>query len=243
MTVAVIGTGFIGGTLGRAFARAGLPTVFGSRTPDTETAAQDSGATTAPVADAVAKADTVVLAVPATAVEDLLITHGAQLAGKLVVDAANNIGGPVAHHADLVARHAPKARYARAFNTLGGENLADPGFGGARADMFYSAPETTVPTWTRSSKRWACGRCISGRTNRTWSTGCCACGSPSPSGKVMGGTSRSTPSPDRRSAGSRRRPEDPPALRAHGRWGFGVRCLAVFCFAVYCLGVGATGWS
>ncbi|MEV6210437.1 NAD(P)-binding domain-containing protein [Kitasatospora sp. NPDC051914] len=142
MNVAVIGTGFIGGTLGRAFARAGHPTVLGSRTPETDAAAQDSGAATTTVADAVAHADTVVLAVPTTAVEELLTAHGDALAGKLVVDAANNITGPVAHHADLVARHAPKARYARAFNTLGGENLADPDFNGTPADMFYSAPES-----------------------------------------------------------------------------------------------------
>ncbi|GAA2746447.1 NADPH-dependent F420 reductase [Kitasatospora cinereorecta] len=145
-TVAVIGTGFIGGTLGRAFARAGHPTVLGSRTPDTDTAAQDSGARTTGVADAIAQADTVVLAVPATALEDLLTTHGKALAGKLVVDAANTIPGPVAHHADLIARHAPEARYARAFNTLGGENLAEPDFHGTPADMYYSAPEADRPT-------------------------------------------------------------------------------------------------
>ncbi|MFE0464713.1 NADPH-dependent F420 reductase [Kitasatospora sp. NPDC058965] len=141
MSTAVIGTGFIGGTLGRAFARAGHPTVFGSRTPDTDTTAQDSGAGTAGIADAIAQADTVVLAVPAAAVEDLLKAHGHALAGKLVVDAANNITGPVAHHADLVALHAPGARYARAFNTLGGENFAEPDFDGTAADLFYSAPE------------------------------------------------------------------------------------------------------
>jgi 8-hydroxy-5-deazaflavin:NADPH oxidoreductase len=146
VTVAVIGTGFIGGALGRAFARAGHPTVFGSRAPETDTAVGDSGATMATVADAIAQSDTIVLAVPAAAVDDLLATHGDALAGKLVVDAANNITGTVAHHADLVARHAPKARYARAFNTLGGENLADPDFHGTPADMFYSAPASDRAT-------------------------------------------------------------------------------------------------
>jgi len=140
VTIAIIGTGFIGGTLGRAFARAGHPTVFGSRTPETDTAARNCGATTATVADAIAQADTVVLAIPAAAVGELLATHGDALADKLVIDAANNVGGPVAHHAEHIARLAPKARYARAFNTLGGENLADPQFDGIPADMFYSAP-------------------------------------------------------------------------------------------------------
>ena len=140
MTIAVIGAGFIGGTLGRAFARAGLPTVFGSRHPGDDEVARDSGARTAGIADAIAEADTVLLALPAGAVADLLRTHGAALDGKLVIDAANSMGGPVAHHAGLVASHAPGARYARAFNTLGGENFADPDFDGVRADLFYSAP-------------------------------------------------------------------------------------------------------
>ena len=133
MTIAVIGTGFIGDTLGHAFARAGHETIFGTRRPTGEP-------DTTTIADAIAKADVVLLAVPAAAMAELLGTHGAALAGKLVIDAANNVGAPVAHHADLVARHAPGARYARAFNTLGGENFADPDFGGIPADLFYSAP-------------------------------------------------------------------------------------------------------
>lgn len=139
MTIAVIGTGFIGGTVGRAFARAGHATVFGSRRPG-DTVAADSGASTASIADAIGRGDTVLLALPASAVEDVLRDHGDALAGKLVIDAANNVGKPVAHHAELVARYAPGARYARAFNTLGGENFADPDFAGTPADLFYSAP-------------------------------------------------------------------------------------------------------
>lgn len=141
MTIAVIGAGFIGGTLGRAFARAGHPTVFGTRNPDDHGVAGDTDAGTATVGDAIAEADTVLLALPGRAVEDLLRTHGDALAGKLVIDAANSMGGgPTAHHADLVARYAPTARYARAFNTVGGENFANPVFDGVRADLFYSAP-------------------------------------------------------------------------------------------------------
>ena len=126
MTTAVIGTGNIGGTLGRAFARGGIPTVFGSRHP--------SGS----IADALSQADVVLLALPAGAVEDFLRTHGPALDGKLVIDAANNIGGAVANHAQLVASLAPGARYARAFNTLGWENFENPAFDGVPADLFYS---------------------------------------------------------------------------------------------------------
>jgi predicted dinucleotide-binding enzyme len=145
MTTAVIGTGFIGGTLGRAFAAAGIPTVFGSRRPEDTSMAGDSGATVSTVEDAVAGARTVVLALPSGAVEDFLRTHSEVLAGQLIVDATNKVGAAVAHHADAVATLAPKARYARAFNTLGGESFADPDFAGTRADLFYSSTEQDRP--------------------------------------------------------------------------------------------------
>ncbi len=131
MTTAVIGSGKIGGTLGRAFARRGIPTVFGSRHPSGDLVS---------IPDALAQADVVLLALPAGAVEDFLRTHGPALAGKLVIDAANNVGAPVAHHARLVAELAPEARYARAFNSLGWENFENPDFDGVPADLFYSGP-------------------------------------------------------------------------------------------------------
>src|SRR5689334_16306269 len=141
MTTAVIGTGNIGGTLGRAFARGGIPTVFGSRHPS-----GSAGGDVLPVGDALAQADVVLLALPAGAVEDFLRSYGSALAGKLVIDAANNVGAPVANHAALVASLAPEARYARAFNTLGWENFENPTFDGVPADLFYSGPESDRET-------------------------------------------------------------------------------------------------
>jgi len=55
----------------------------------------------------------------------------------LVIDATNQMGADVAN---ARASLPPSVRYARAFNTLGGENMADPVFDGQRADMFFSAP-------------------------------------------------------------------------------------------------------
>jgi 8-hydroxy-5-deazaflavin:NADPH oxidoreductase len=139
--VAVIGTGRIGGTLGRAFARAGHQVTFGTRGPADGTAAVDSGATEAAIPDALAGADIVVLTVPGPAVSGLVTDHAGALAGKLIIDATNKIGGggPANSHRDVAG--VPGARYARAFNSLGVENLADPHFGTETADMIYSAPE------------------------------------------------------------------------------------------------------
>jgi hypothetical protein len=139
--VAVIGTGRIGGTIGRAFARAGNHVTFGTRTPAGGSAAGNSGAHEDTVAGALAGADIVVLAVPGPSVAALVAEHAATLAGKLIIDAANKIGGdgPANSHAEIAAL--PGARYARAFNSLGAENFADPVFGAETADLIYSAPE------------------------------------------------------------------------------------------------------
>jgi predicted dinucleotide-binding enzyme len=143
MDVAVIGTGFIGGTLGRALARAGEHVVFGSRHPETDDMKAQADVTVTSVPEALGAADVVILAVPGQAVGELVAQHATALSGKLVVDATNQMGRPVANcRAELPA----DVRYARAFNTLGGENFAEPVFADGPADLFFSAPEADRET-------------------------------------------------------------------------------------------------
>jgi 8-hydroxy-5-deazaflavin:NADPH oxidoreductase len=141
MRIAVIGTGNIGGTLGRAFARAGHDVQFGSRSPGDDAVARDTGARVADVAAALDGADVVALALPGPAVDGLVDQHAEALAGTLVLDCANRVGGsgPANSH-DTLTSKVPGVRYARVFNSLGVENLADPRFGDGPADMFFSAP-------------------------------------------------------------------------------------------------------
>jgi len=147
--IGVIGTGNIGGTLGTALARAGHQVTLGSRHPRDAGAADGSadatdGASSAgdvrvvDVAAALEGAEVVMLALPAGAVDGFLAEHAAALADKLIIDATNRIGAPVANAAEQIAAAVPNARYARAFNTLGWENFADPVFDGVPADLFFS---------------------------------------------------------------------------------------------------------
>jgi predicted dinucleotide-binding enzyme len=136
--IAVIGTGFIGGILGRALARAGHRVTFGSRHPGDESVAAGTPATVTTVADALAPAEVVILALPGAAVAELTSAHRDVLDSKLVIDATNQMGQPVANSRAALPSD---VRYARAFNTLGGENIADPHFADGPADMFFSAPE------------------------------------------------------------------------------------------------------
>jgi 8-hydroxy-5-deazaflavin:NADPH oxidoreductase len=149
LTIAVVGTGNIGGTLARAWAAAGHRVVLASRHP--EQAAEGSGdVRVVPTAEALGGADVVVMAIPGGAVPGFVAEHADALAGPLVVDAANSIGGdgPIHHH-DVILAAVPGVRYARAFNSLGWENFADPRFGDTQADLFFSSSEADRPVLER----------------------------------------------------------------------------------------------
>ena len=143
MKIGVIGTGFIGGILGRSLAQAGHTVIFGSRRPDDDDVANGSSATVSSIANALAASDVIILAVPGSAVAALAAGNEDAFTGRLVIDATNRMGEPTANsRADL-----PQGvRYARAFNTLGGENMEDPIFDDGPADMFFSAPESDRQT-------------------------------------------------------------------------------------------------
>jgi len=134
--ITIIGTGFIGTTLGRALALAGHHVTFGSRHPADDDVAVPY-ATVVALGDALSRADVIILAVPGAAVADIAASFESDLAGKLVIDATNRMGEAVSNARAMLPS---SVRYARAFNTLGGENMADPVFAEGRADMFFSAP-------------------------------------------------------------------------------------------------------
>lgn len=122
-----MGTGNIGRTIGGAWERAGHQVAYASRSPEPPQVG---------IAEAIAAAEVVLLAVPGAAVEPLLAEHGAALAGKLVFDATNRVGADRLHDAGAFACHAPDARVARAFNSVGWEAMADP----RGTDMFWCGP-------------------------------------------------------------------------------------------------------
>ena len=140
--IAIIGTGKIGGTLGRAFARTGLEVVFGSRNPAGSMAAGDTPARAVTVGEAVAAGDVVLLAQPAQEVVAFLRANAPALDNKLIVDATNNFPGPVLHCAVAVAEHAPGARYARAFSSQTWETYEEPTWAGTPGDLVFTSEET-----------------------------------------------------------------------------------------------------
>ena len=90
---------------------------------------------------ALADADVVLLAVTWSAVPEVVRANADALAGKIIVDATNNFGGPVVNNVQAIAGAVPTAIIFRAFNSLGWEVFAQPQFGETQVDMFYCGPE------------------------------------------------------------------------------------------------------
>jgi predicted dinucleotide-binding enzyme len=138
MQIGIIGAGNIGGTLGRAWAAADHQIVYGVRHPaDPKFDDLRGSGTVGTVAEAVAGAEVVLLALPGKAVADVAAEHAAALAGKIIIDAANVVQGPVLNNLALLAERVPTAKLVRAFSTLGWENFADPQIGGVQVDLFF----------------------------------------------------------------------------------------------------------
>jgi len=138
-TVALIGTGNVGAALGQRLALRGHQIVYGSRDP----AAADvrelvrttgHGAVAVSPAEAAARSDIIVLAVPWSAAEDVVRALG-ELTGKIIVDPTNPrvmasdgfADYPIEDsNAERIARLAPGAHVVKAFSTLGAETMLDP---------------------------------------------------------------------------------------------------------------------
>src|ERR1700730_15298314 len=130
LKIAVLGAGNIGGTLGRKWSAAGHQVAFGVSHPNgprsraLRTELGDS-VKIGTVADALEAGEVIVMALPGGAMEATIITNAAQLDGRIIIDAANRMGGGTMNSLATFQAHTPRAQVYRAFNTLGWENFAD----------------------------------------------------------------------------------------------------------------------
>lgn len=136
--IGVIGSGKIGGTVGRLWIKDGHPVLFSSRHPAELTAlVKEAGplAKAGTVAEAIAFGDALLLAIPYGAYPTFGKEYGAALKGKIVLDAGN--AGAARDGAEIAAEvekngigvtsqeYLPGARIVRAFNTLNFRILED----------------------------------------------------------------------------------------------------------------------
>jgi predicted dinucleotide-binding enzyme len=151
--IGVIGSGPVGQVLAGGFVQHGFETMIGSREPgkvgDWATKA-GALAKTGTVQDAARFGDIIVLAVKGTAADAAVRQAGAQaLAGKVVIDATNPIadappaGGVISFFTSLdgslmerLQKAAPKARFVKAFNSVGNALMINPKLKGGPPTMF-----------------------------------------------------------------------------------------------------------
>ncbi|MBV9204814.1 MAG: DNA-3-methyladenine glycosylase I [Actinobacteria bacterium] len=95
------------------------------------------------MADAVAAAETVLVAVPGSAVVDVLTAAGG-VDGKVIIDAANMMGKDRLSLSQLAGSF-PRARWVRAFNTLQARVLAEENHRQPRWVLFLSGDERAKP--------------------------------------------------------------------------------------------------
>jgi predicted dinucleotide-binding enzyme len=127
MRIAIIGAGNVGGGLGKAFSEVGHEVVFGVRDPDstkTLTSLADiPAATAASPSEAVDGAEVTVFAIRPVAIH-ATIEDLPPLDDRIVIDAMNRFDGdPLRSTIQDLAGALPGAKLAKAFNTIGFENL------------------------------------------------------------------------------------------------------------------------
>lgn len=139
-TIAVIGTGHVGSALGPRFAEIGYTVVYGSRTPEREdvqalVAATSNNASATTPSKAAQMANIVLLAVPWSVAEDVLISLG-DLTGKIIIDPVNprviTEEGLADYptfisNAERLQALAPRSSVVKAFSTFSADTMADPG--------------------------------------------------------------------------------------------------------------------
>ncbi len=83
----------------------------------------------------------VVFAIPGVVMAETASALGADLDGKLLIDATNNVGAETINSQAAIRAAAPGVSYFRAFNTLGWELFDRPTVGGVQADLFFCGPD------------------------------------------------------------------------------------------------------
>jgi predicted dinucleotide-binding enzyme/3-methyladenine DNA glycosylase Tag len=146
MKIAVLGAGRVGSTIGRLWHAAGHDVTFTARhatRPRALAAELGQRAHAASVADAVAAAEVVLVAVPGPVVTDALQAAG-PLDGRVMIDAANSFGQQRVTLRSL-ADAFPRARWVRAFNSLSVSIMADDNHREPPWVMFLSGDEEAKP--------------------------------------------------------------------------------------------------
>lgn len=153
MKIGIIGSGAVGKTLSGGFIKHGHEVMAGSRTPEKIASWKkeiSSKLKTGTFKDTAAFGEIIILATKGLAAAEAMKLAGSEnLAGKIVIDTTNPIAdappvnGVIKFFTSLdsslmeqLQAKFPKARFVKAFNSVGNARMVDPDFGGVKPTMF-----------------------------------------------------------------------------------------------------------
>jgi NADPH-dependent F420 reductase len=156
MTIGVIGSGNVGGTLGTRWAAKGHQVIFGSRDPQADdmkklVAAAGKNARAGTLQEAAKSAEVLLLAMPWPAAKDVVASLG-DISGKVLIDAINPLEpdlsaltlGTTTSAGEQVAGWARGAKVVKAFNTIGSNVMENTSFGADRPALFYCGDDAAA---------------------------------------------------------------------------------------------------
>ncbi|MBS3110021.1 NAD(P)-binding domain-containing protein [Candidatus Woesearchaeota archaeon] len=153
MKIGVLGSGIVGQTLASGFIKHGYDVMVGTGNPEKlkDWKEKEGGnANIGSIAESASFGDIIVLAVKGKAAKDVLKSAEAKnLNGKAIIDVTNPIADAPPENGVLkffttldnslmeqLQANYPKARFVKAFNSIGNAFMVNPDFNGAKPSMF-----------------------------------------------------------------------------------------------------------
>lgn len=163
-SITVLGSGQVAQTLAKGFLKHGYPVKMGNRTPGKLSAfAAETGIEIHETAHAAHAAEIVVLAVKGTAAEAVIRSLSSELADKIVIDTTNPIAdappvdgvlsyftGPSDSLMERLQALAPRAKFVKAFNSVGNPFMVDPVFPAGQPTMFVCGNDAAAKAAVRA---------------------------------------------------------------------------------------------
>lgn len=143
MDIAIIGTGNVGGALAKNLAKAGHSIFLGLRNQEDfkgKHLLQLANITAYSIAEAVQKAEVIIVSAPAQFAIDIAISLG-DVSGKVIIDTMNAVfmkPGTFSTSSEAILANCNTQDVVKCFNTTGFENMSDPNYNGVPIDMFMA---------------------------------------------------------------------------------------------------------
>ena len=145
MTIAIIGSGNVGGTLAKKWIEAGHTVLIGVRFPLSEKniklATQIGEDRFTSIEFAVQQAEIILIATPAFATVEVVKSLG-DCSGKIIIDSMNIIMGKgpegYANTTDAILANTNTVDVVKCFNTTGYNNMQNPQYGNQALDLFVA---------------------------------------------------------------------------------------------------------